>query len=184
MGELGNSFVKLIIEEGYPLSYCRSITLFSLLIFLDMMSKMNFTVIYTFNYFNKQFSFIKCEELNDSSLITIKIISQIIGYSQELAPFSQVLLLIIVFQFIGASDGDGAGGEGDQEYGDELGDDISQTGFSEYLVKGTVTSYNQFAKDPKASKQKTKEPQAWETPKGMRKKLNSRVAGLDTLSMH
>ena len=156
MGELGHSFVKLIIDEGYPLRYWRAISLFSVLIFLDMMSKMNFTVIYTFNYFNNQQQFIKCEELNNVKLITIKIFSQIIGYSQELAPFSQVLLLIIVFQFIGASDGEGGGDGNDQEYGDELGDDISQTGFSEYLVKGTVTSYNQFAKEPMASNQQSK----------------------------
>lgn len=79
--ELGYSFVKLIIDEGYPLSFCRTISLFSLLIFLDLMAKMNFTIIYTFNYFNKQHNFIKCDELSEGVILGIKIFSQILGYS-------------------------------------------------------------------------------------------------------
>lgn len=74
----------------------------------------------------------------------------------------------------------------DQEYGDENGDNISQSGFSEYLVKGTVVSAANFTKEPHASQGQDKKDNqgVWETPKVMRKKLNSRVAGLDTLSMH
>lgn len=62
-----------------------------------------------------------------------------------------MLLLLIVFQFIGASGGEMDGEDMDQEYGDEIGDSISQSGFSEYLVKGTVTSAANFTKEPHAS---------------------------------
>ena len=52
-----------------------------------MMSKLNFTLIYSFNFINSQYEFINCDDLNPDMRLTIKIVSQIIGYSQELAPF-------------------------------------------------------------------------------------------------
>ena len=83
------------------------------------MSKLNFTFIYTFNYVNSQRPFFDCADLNEGALMAIRVISQIIGYSSELAPFTQCLLLIVVIQFIGQAEQMEEGEDGEQDFFDE-----------------------------------------------------------------
>lgn len=76
------------------------------------------------------------------------------------------------------------GGEGD--FFDDEDDKNSQTGFSEYLVKGTITSAIKPKNKAKAKQQKATMMQGasgWGQDDGMLKR-DSKVAGLDTLSAY
>ena len=64
--QLGYRFLDLIVEEGYRLSFCRYFTLFMFLVLIDLIGKLNFTFLYTFNYMNNDNLFFDCDSLNNA----------------------------------------------------------------------------------------------------------------------